>query len=148
MLGIRGTAQHAATSWALLKKPVITKEDAFQFCNANLPKDAVVALLFEWSSTEVERKQILGSIEDHIPTRHFLLRNIGREAQALIEAGATHAIIRETLFLQKTYPFLSAEKLDQDFHVPVSNLNRSLETNAILLHQTRTHRVYRLEASP
>ncbi len=141
-------AQTKASFAALDKAPFRMGSEAYAFCNDHLPPDATVALLFDWESTEIHRKQILGSIEDHVPTRHFLLRHPGREVSTLVAEGATHAVVRTPMFLPKTYPFLNEETLQQDFLVPVSNLQDSLLMNASLVFRSRTHAVYRLPDTP
>lgn len=149
VLGLNGTPEQIKTNWdAYSQNRAPVNNEATAFCNAQLPDDATIALLFEWGSSDIDRRQILGSLEDHIPTRHFLLRHPGREVEALREAGTTHAIVRDTIFLPKVYPFLDAVTLHRDFNGPVRNLDESLSKKASLLFKSRTHRVYRLTPAP
>jgi hypothetical protein len=122
----------------------ISGEEIFEYSNRYLPNDATVALLFSWGSFDVERKQILGSVEDHVPTRHFLLRHGENSVDAMVQAGATHAVVRHTIFLSNAYPFLSPEELQSQFNGPVADLNDLLLMKAELLFQYGSHRVYKL----
>ena len=74
----------------------------------------------------------------------FAAVNQVREVEALAEAGATHALVRNTHFLPKTYGFLGPEKFTAEFREPVARLNDALLMKADLLFRSPTHRVYRL----
>jgi len=119
-------------------------DQAIAFCNRVLGSDDRVAMLFAWRSSDLNAKQLLGSVEDHNPTRHFLMANAGREVDALVQAGATHALVRNTLFLPKTYGFLSAEQFTREFRNPVKQLQDNLIMTSDLLFRSPTHSVYRL----
>jgi len=119
-------------------------DQAIAFCNRVLGPDDRVAMLFAWRSSDLEAKQILGSVEDHNPTRHFLLANAGREVDALVQAGATHALVRNTRFLPKTYGFLGTDQFTREFRNPVRQLQDNLIMQADLLFRSHTHSVYRL----
>jgi hypothetical protein len=121
-----------------------TGQQAVDFCNEHLPKNATVALLFAWSSAELHRKQILGSVEDHVPTRHFLLRNQTDPVGALVASGATYALIRNTNFQRKSYTFLPRSEFDSRFEDPIHNLDHTLLMKAQLLYSGPHHRVYKL----
>tara|TARA_B100000530_G_C15866005_1_gene451372 strand:- start:62 stop:1108 length:1047 start_codon:yes stop_codon:yes gene_type:complete len=122
----------------------ISGSEVFEYANRYLPQDATVALLFSWGSSDINRKQILGSVEDHVPTRHFLLRHRENSVDAMVQAGATHAVVRHTMFLSNAYPFLTPEDLQSQFNGPVADLNNLLLMKAELLFQYGSHRVYKL----
>ena len=119
-------------------------DSAIEFCNAVLPDDARLALLFSWRSADLEAKQLLGSVEDHNPTRHFLMANKGRIIDALREAGATHVLVRRVTFLPSNYRGLSADQFTAEFREPVAALNDALLMGADLLFRSPSHRVYRI----
>ncbi|MBC8454687.1 MAG: hypothetical protein H8D71_00585 [Deltaproteobacteria bacterium] len=121
-------------------------QQAIEFCNDHLPKDATVALLFAWSRASLQRKQIIGSVEDHVPTRHFLLKNRADPVGALVAAGATHALVRNTKFQRTTYTFMERTDFDSRFKEPVHSLDHMLLMNAQLLYRGPHHRVYKLAA--
>ena len=122
-------------------------DPAVEFCNETLPDDARLALLFSWRSADIEVKQILGSVEDHNPTRHFLLANKGGIVQALRDAGATHALVRSVTFLPSNYAGMSAEQFTAEFRDPVSALDNAMLMGADLLFRSPSHRVYRIPES-
>ena len=109
--------------------------------------NARLALLFSWRSADIEVKQILGSVEDHNPTRHFLLANKGDIVQALRDAGATHALVRSVTFLPSHYAGMSAEQFTAEFRDPVSALDDAMLMGADLLFRSPSHRVYRIPES-
>jgi hypothetical protein len=121
-------------------------QQAVEFCNDHLPKDATVALLFAWSSANLHRKQLIGSVEDHVPTRHFLLRNRADPVGALVAAGATHALVRNTKFQRTNYTFIARTEFDSRFEDPVHSLDHMLLMEAQLLYRGPHHRVYKLAA--
>jgi hypothetical protein len=124
----------------------LTGYGALRWANAHLPQDARVAMLFSWSGALLERQQVLGSVEDHIPTRHWILRHGESSLQALADQGATHAVVRRTRFIKNGYPFLAPEVLDTHFQGPVRLLQDRLLMEGSLLAQDGPLRVYRLPA--
>ncbi len=110
-----------------------------------LPEDAVVALAFSWSAYHLDRAVILGSVEDHIPTRHFLLTHGEKSLQDLRDAGATHLMTTRVRFRKRIYPFLDDDLFTEQFEEPEVLLDELLLDEATLLHQHGRHRLYRLE---
>jgi len=140
--GFGASLQDNIKAWREDARP--TGHQTINFCNEHLPPDATVALLFAWSSVDLHRKQILGSVEDHVPTRHFLLRNGPDPVAALIAAGATHALVRNTTFQKKNYTFLPRQEFKSQFEAPIRSLDHMLLMNAQLLYRGPHHRVYKL----
>lgn len=120
---------------------------AITWANRHLPEDAVVALLYDWSRTLVQRPVLLGSVEDHVPVRHWLLTRGPRALDDLRDAGATHVIVTTTRFLPTTYPFLSDDERQRDLDVPGQLLDELLLRQGTLLYQDGRTRVLRLDAS-
>lgn len=110
-----------------------------------LPDDAVVALLLDWSIYLSPRPVLLGSVEDHVPARAWLLTRGPGALADLKEAGATHLVVGRVAFLEKTYPFLSPEEKARDLDAPLALLEELLLREATLLHQDRSTRLYRLD---
>jgi len=110
-----------------------------------LPEDAVVALLFDWSIYLSPRPVLLGSVEDHVPARAWLLTRGPRALADLKQAGATHLVISRTSFLEKTYPFLSPEEKARDLDAPLELLEELLLREATLIHESKASRLYRLD---
>ena len=117
---------------------------AIAWANEHLPPDARVALLFNWSAALVERPTLLSSVEDHIPSRHWLLTHGEDSLDALRAAGATHLLTTRVHFLPSVYPFLDAETFSAAFTRPEALLDRLLLDEATLVYQQGRTRVYRL----
>lgn len=117
---------------------------AVEWANTNLPPDAKVALFFDWSAYLLERPVWLGSVEDHVPARHWILTHDGDALDALREEGVTHVIVRRARFLRKIYPFLTEQHLEAYFDAPVAALDEQLLMEATLIFQAGTNRIYRL----
>ena len=122
-------------------------EDAFpamRWANDSLPQDAQVALLYTWTGYLLQRDYVLGSVEDHIPVRHWLLTH-GEDSLTELQAlGVTHLIVGRIGFLHKTYSFLSKEAFEEAFLDPLELLEERLLVDAVLIYEARGVRVYRL----
>lgn len=118
------------------------------WANRHLPPDAVVALLFDWSTALVDRPTLLGSVEDHVPARHWLLTRGPHALDDLRAAGATHLLVGSVRFLPSVYPFLSETERQATMQAPLDQLEALLLTQATLIHQQGGTRVYRLDPSP
>lgn len=112
--------------------------------NHQLPADARVALLFNWDNALIERSTLLGSVEDHVPSRFFLVQHGDGALDALAEAGATHVVVGRVNFLRKLYPFLSEADFKAQFTAPDAALDALLLKRATLVFQEGRSRVYRL----
>jgi len=119
-------------------------DEALQFCNTHLPNDATVALMFTWENAALQRTQILGSVEDHIPSRHFILSHPDAPLAALRKSGATHVLIRNLEFRHSLYPTLDRKQFEAQYSRPVGLINHHLLMGADLLFSSSSHRVYRL----
>ena len=117
---------------------------AMAWANDHLPEDARVALLYTWTGYLLQRDYVLGSVEDHIPVRHWLLTHGESSLDDLQLAGVTHLIVGRIGFLHKTYPFLSDEAFQEGFIEPLALLEQRLLIDAVLIHEARRVRIYRL----
>jgi hypothetical protein len=118
---------------------------AVHWINEHSPPEARVALLFGWYGAALERPWILGSVEDHVPTRHLLAVHGDGVIDALREAGATHVLTSRVRFLRKSYPFLGEEAFEAQFEQPEQQLQQTLDRGAVLMFQQGRHAVYALE---
>ena len=114
------------------------------WANEQLPEDATVALLYTWSGYFLERDYVLGSVEDHIPVRHWLLTHKEQSLSDLREAGVTHLIVGRIGFLHKTYSFLPDEAFQAAFLEPLALLEELLLREAVLVQEANGVRIYRL----
>lgn len=115
------------------------------WANQHLPPDAVVAQLFDWSTALIDRPVLLGSVEDHVPSRAWLLTHGQASLRDLQAAGATHLVVTRTRFLAKLYPFLTEDERSRELEAPVAFLDELLLAQATLIYQDGQTRIYRLE---
>ena len=115
-----------------------------EWSNEHLPPDAKVALLFSWSGYLLDRDRVLGSVEDHVPTRHWVTSHGEMSLSALRAAGVSHLLVGRAAFLPKSYPFLTEKQLSVEFWQPRDQLESLLLMEATLLFQHRHTRVFRL----
>lgn len=117
---------------------------AIRWANQHLPPDARVALFFEWSTALLDRDSVLGSVEDHVPSRHWLLVHGDRSLDDLKAMGVTYVIRTRTRFLRKSYPFLNPATFDRTFQAPLDLLDRLLLHQATLIYRANRTEVWRL----
>lgn len=118
---------------------------AVRWANRHLPDDAEVAVLFTWHGYLLERRTRLGSVEDHVPVRHWLLQHGAASVSALRAEGISHVLVGRQRFIRKAYPFVSSEELEALFHAPTRSLEDQLLMEATLLYEEAGTRVFELE---
>ena len=116
----------------------------YQWCNEHLPPDAGVALLFNYGAALLDRPVLMASVEDHVPTRYFLLTHKERSLDALAEAGAGWVVVTRVHFAHRLYPFLSEASFNASFAAPEALLDALLLSRATLVYEHRRTAVYRL----
>jgi hypothetical protein len=128
---------------ALLERQV-TAWPAIRWVNEHSPADARVALMFSWQAALMERPWVLGSVEDHVPTRHFLALHGDDALDVLRAQGVTHVLSSRINFLHKAYPFLDQHSFEAWFEQPERQLEALLEDDAVLMFEQGRHAVYAL----
>ncbi len=131
------------TTDAYLERQV-TAWPAIRWLNEHSPPEARVALLFSWQAALLERPWVLGSVEDHVPTRHFLALHGDDALDQLRAGGVTHVLVSRINFLHKAYPFLDDASFEAWFEQPEQQLQAMLEDQAVLMFEQGRHAVYRL----
>jgi hypothetical protein len=118
--------------------------EAIRWINERTPAEARIALLFTWEAFLVDRPTLLGSVEDHVPTRFFL--NTWGEAslETLGRFGVTHVLTTDKAFVRKSYPFLDSEAYDRDFASYERLLTGLLERQARLVFEDGRFQVWAL----
>ncbi len=119
--------------------------EAAAWARAHLPEHARVALFFDWSTSLIGRDTVLGSVEDHVPSRFWILTRGPRSLTALQDVGVTHVLVGRAGFLSSQYPFIEARRFQRELLGPIETLNELLLQQATLIHETRGTRIYRLE---
>jgi hypothetical protein len=118
---------------------------ALHWLNHHSPRDAKVALLFSWQAALLERPWVLGSVEDHVPTRHHLALH-GEDSLAVLKRnGVTHVLVSRIAFVHKSYPFMDRARFEELFTAPEEQLRDLLDAQATLMFEHRRHAVYRLD---
>ena len=145
-MGLIGTDRHLSRELTVRTSSDEHTPTVVEFCNRHVPEDATVALLFAWEGAAIQRRQLLGSVEDHIPSRHFILSHPTDPLGGLRRAGATHVLIGNVDFRRQLYPTIPEADFDAEYRKPVSTINHHLLMGADLLFSTATHRLYRLPA--
>lgn len=119
---------------------------ALAFLRDEVPHDAPVALLYAWQGYHVDQPWLLGSVEDHVPTRVWVLTHPDTSLAALRAAGVRWLLVGDVFFLQKDYRFLDPDRFAAQFVRPVEALRKELERGATLAYATHHWEVWRLDA--
>ncbi len=117
---------------------------AVRWVNEHAPTDAKLALLFSWHAAPLERPWVLGSVEDHVPTRHLLALHGEDTLEELRRQGVTHVLTAKIHFLHKSYPFLDAATFDAWFAEPERQLEALLTREAVLVFQENRFEIWSL----
>ncbi len=118
--------------------------EAVAWINSHTDPEERTALLFAWPTYYVERPTLLGSVEDHIPSRFLVLRHGAETLGVLREAGVRYVLANRVRFLDKSYPFLSPEEVEAQFRAPVAALERGLLAEGVLVFEQGRFGVWRL----
>ena len=119
---------------------------AAMWASEKLPEGAVPALLFSWAGLALDRPYAMGSVEDHVPARHWLLLHGEDSLPALRRSGVTHLVVGDPPTLRKSYPFLTDGEFRELFEGPAGLLEEQLLRHAVMLYEEDGHAVYRLRA--
>jgi hypothetical protein len=118
---------------------------ALAYLRDHVPADSPVAMLFAWHGYHVLQPTILGSVEDHVPTRWWLARHGSDALGALRRDGVTHVLVGDVAFLPSSYRFLSKEELDTAFNAPRRALRDQLLREATRLFARSRWEIWRLD---
>jgi hypothetical protein len=118
---------------------------AIAWVNAHTPPEARIALLFTGDRFLVERHVVLGSVEDHTPSRFLLWSYEHRALEHLRAIGVDYVLVQRVGFLAKTYPFLTPAAFDLQLREPERTLARALADQATLVFEEGRHAVWALD---
>ena len=113
--------------------------------NEHTSEDAVVALLFAWPGVHLERRWVLSSVEDHVPSRHWIVTHGEAALQDLRAEGVTHVLAGRTGFLHKVYPFLKEADFRAQFQDPERALKELLLAEGTQMFEDGRYGVWRLD---
>lgn len=122
--------------------------EALRYLRDHAPHDERVALLYAWHGYYVEQPYLLGSVEEHTPTRQWLATHGDASLRALQERGVRWLLVGDARFLRKAYAFLPEPVWREQFVEPAESLRALLERDAQRLHVGARWEVYRLDAAP
>ena len=117
---------------------------AAQWASKNMPEDSRWAVLFAWSGMGLKRPFVLGSVEDHVPSREWISKHQDGWVDALREERVSHILLGPFPKNRQEYWFLSQEQFEQRFLRLEGILRRGLMTEAVLVYSYGGYSVYRL----
>lgn len=117
---------------------------AVAYVRDHVPPDEPVALLNTWAAYLVPQPTLLGSVEDHVPTRHWVFTHGDASLAALYEAGARWLLVGDIKYLRKGYGFLDEATWKTQLREPQERLERLLLRDADRVFADRHHAVWRL----
>lgn len=121
---------------------------ALRFMREQVPRDAPVAMLYAWHGYYVPQPWILGSVEDHVPTRYWAWKHGDRALTELAESGVRYLLVGDVHFLKKSYPFLEPNLLETQFRAPQARMRELLLRDATRLYAADRWEVWRLDDRP
>ncbi len=126
----------------------MTSARAIQWINEETPQDARVAMFFTWDAWHIDRRWVLGSVEDHVPPR-YLLKEFGDQSiEALRQSGIEWVLFQEQRFLPSQYPFLEKAEVDALFNAYTGQMTRLLLNEGELRFESRGVQVWWIGAEP
>ena len=133
----------------LLLKEQLRGYEAVHYINTYTPKNAKVALLFAWPKLHIDRSQVLGSVEDHVPSRVLLAQKGDQALQFLKQSGVSYLLVGGVCddcsnFLKKSYPFLSEKDFQTQFRAPERLLSELLRKEATQVFESAKYSVWRI----
>ena len=115
-----------------------------RWASKNTPEDSRWAVLFAWSGMGLDRPFVLGSVEDHVPSREFLSKHQDGWVESLREQGVSHILVGPFPKSRNEYWFLSQAQFERRFLELEHILKRGLMTEAVLVYGYKGYSVYRL----
>ncbi len=149
-----------APAWkrAAARAAVVTgREDAETFLTRELPawpavryvrdwvpREDTVALLNCWPSYYIDQPYLLGSVEDHVPVRHWVFTHGAESVRALADLGVRWLVVGDTKYLRKSYRFLPDSVWQRQLRDPQTALETALARDAVRVFFENHHAVWRI----
>ena len=121
---------------------------ATRWLNANVDGDEPVGLLFAWHAYLLDHPTVLGSVEDHVPTRWWLRRHGDAALRALRARGVRWLLVGDVRFLRKSYTFLDDATFARAYAEPQAQLRRLLMAEATRAFAHERWEVWRIDVAP
>ena len=119
---------------------------ALRYARAWIPNDDRVALLGAWGGYYIDQDYVLGSVEDHVPTRYWLALHGDNALKALADLGVRWLVVGDLPRLRKVYRFLDESTYVQQFREPAAHLDRLLLRDARRVYSANHTAIWRLDA--
>lgn len=121
---------------------------ALRYARAWIPSDDKVALLGSWGGYYVDQPWILGSVEDHVPTRYWLALHGEEALHALYALDVRWLVVGDLPTVRRAYSFLDEGTFNQQFRAPAAQLDRLLLRDARRVYSANHTAIWRLDAPP
>jgi hypothetical protein len=145
----RATTQAAVVRGAETPDDFLTRElsawPALRYLRDHVSPDAPVAGLFAWHNYWVKQPFLLGSVEDHVPTRYWVWQRGEASLTTLRELGVVWLLVGDVRFLKKSYAFLPPSVLDAQFTRPRDQLRELLLRDATRVFAQDRWEVWRID---
>ncbi len=117
---------------------------ALRYLQQHVP-DEPVALLYAWHGYYVDQPWILGSVEDHVPSRYWLMTQGDAALTVLRDHDIRWLFVGDIAFIKKSYAFLTTKVYSEQFVEPTDRLRMLLERDATRVFEDGRWEVWRLD---
>jgi hypothetical protein len=124
------TGELTRSAWIADKLPGTV---AVTWIAEHTPEDATVALLFAGDVASVPRKTVLGSVEDHTPSRWLAVTHGPNAVAYLRSQGVRYVLFQRVKFIRKAYAFLDEPTFRAQLDQPVRTLDTALQRDGTLV---------------
>jgi len=121
---------------------------ALRYARAWIPVDEPVALLACWGGYYIDQPYVLGSVEDHVPTRYWLALHGDEALHALWAEGVRWLVVGDLPTVRKSYSFLDDGTFRAQFKEPAAKLDRLLLRDARRVYFASHTAIWRLDSPP
>jgi hypothetical protein len=121
---------------------------ALRYARAWIPVDEPVALLAAWGGYYIDQPYVLGSVEDHVPTRYWLALHGDEALHELWAVGVRWLVVGDLPTVRKSYSFLDDGTFRAQFKEPAAQLDRLLLRDARRVYFASLTAIWRLDSPP
>ncbi len=121
---------------------------ALRYLRDWVPREDPVALLASWGRYYIDQPYVLGSVEDHVPTRYWLALHGDDALRELHRRGVRWLLVGDLPGIRKSYAFLDQRTFNEQFLTPKAQLERLLLRDARRMFVENHTAVWRLDDPP
>jgi hypothetical protein len=115
-----------------------------QWTKENTPKDARIAFLYAWTGLATDRFVVLGSVEEHIPTRNWLMTHGESSLKDLQEVGVDFIVVGPPPKYKAGWSFLTKKDFEVRFIQPQKILQNCLLRDTVMIYEHKGFALYRI----